>query len=197
MEEFASSENSDDDFAKGLDPEDARDVADGLLGSLGVDDELEATAVADSHVSGDGRENSGDESAGSSDADAEVEALAMGPRPLPSVEDFVAHSHVGPLGYVTTTLAPLDRLPVIGRITSWPHSKPELLRSTSCKCKLHPGCSTPARSRRVADNDLLLRWLFAGEYLPEGSRAEKEAARRAHEAMFRDLVAAPVGQAKT
>jgi hypothetical protein len=64
-------------------------------------------------------------------------------------------------GYIASTAEPWRWWPVVGRITSWPHAKPEHLRSVSCKCHVHHACGTPARGRAGISDDFLKLWLFS------------------------------------
>ena len=188
----ASHPGSDSDSCLGdLDPGplDAPDLVEELEHALGLDADIDCAADPPALTEGDA--DSDGEAA--SDPEAEVALLddAAPPGP-PGPADYVATCTMTPLGYISTTLPPLSALAVVGRITDWPADKPEPDRSCSCRCYMHPGCTTPAKRRRFLTNDLLLRWLFAGDFLPDGTREEKKAAGERHKRMFKDMFDATV-----
>lgn len=179
-----------DDIFGDLAPGDVEDIVDAKADALGIAEE--SGQLPDGEQSA-GAQHEGPEDL-ESDAEAEAAALAAAtaaPPHLPSSADYVANCDVSASGYVTTSLPPLSGVAIVGRITSWPAHKPEMSRSVSCRCYLHPGCTSPAKSRRAMPNEVLLRWLFAGEHLPEGTAAEKKAAGREHMRLFAQIAADP------
>ena len=95
-----------------------------------------------------------------------------------TLDEMVASAIVDPAGFVYSAHEPFLRGgQACGRITTWPDSKPEEKRSVSLKCNQHKKCAAIGM-RRVCDNHLLLRWLFAAEVPGEDAGAETwEAAR--------------------
>jgi hypothetical protein len=57
------------------------------------------------------------------------------------------------------------------------------------KCSVHPGCSSPAVKRYNITDDTFLRWLLSGEIpAPDATKAQKQALKAAHQAMFAKFV---------
>ena len=118
--------------------------------------------------------------------DAAIEEAEEVERP-PTLADTVAAAVIGPGGYVTCPLLSWDKVKIIGRLTSWPAHKPEIERSWSMKCMLHPGCSSPAKRRHAVSNELFLSWLFQGSLIRLDPAATQEQQKRdgvAHRALW-------------
>lgn len=93
--------------------------------------------------------------------------------------DPVVHATLGVGGYITCTVAPFNN-GVIGRITTWPESKPMENRSSSCKCYMHPKCAV-AKARWKVTDDMYIQWLFSVPPPSAGATAdEKRALAEAH-----------------
>ena len=149
-------------------------------------------APGDDHAAGAGGpdEDPGVPFDEASDAEAERQALvaADGAALAPAALAASAIMDVG--GYVTSTAPPWSDLGNIGRITSWPWDKPEMQRSCSAKCYVHPGCSSPAKVRWKTPDALLLKWLFSAQIpLADASRDAKKALCNAHKADFARIFA--------
>ena len=102
------------------------------------------------------------------------DAPAAEPPPL-DMQAVLGSSMVN--GYIACSVEPWSTVVgKVGRITTYPESKPLPDRSVSVKCYMHPGCSRTTKRSRVADDTLLL-WLYQGRPLPpRPTRAEKDAA---------------------
>lgn len=129
------------------------------------------------------------------EADADGASGAGSHDAPPALGALVASASVSPLGYVNSAHPMFSDVPNVGRITSWPSSVPEMRRSMSCKCYLHPSCGSPAKGRKTVSDDLLLRWLFAGDYEQDVSRDRKRELGEAHRAKWKALFSAHVANA--
>ena len=105
------------------------------------------------------------------------------------IELFIASATVSGMGYVSCPVEPMNRIVNVGRITTFPASKPLPQRSVAVKCYLHSNCSVTRQRSRFEDHQLL-RWLFAGECLLEGASAvQRAAAGTHHKALSNELLA--------
>ena len=80
----------------------------------------------------------------------------------PSSFTLVPEHEMDERGYVVSPAEPWVQWPAVGRITTWPSTKPVDLRSVSCRCSLHHECRTPASRRALVSDEFLIRWLFSG-----------------------------------
>lgn len=113
------------------------------------------------------------------------------------IELFIASARVSGMGYVSCPVEPMNRMVNVGRITTFPASKPLPQRSVAVKCYLHSNCSVTRQRSRFEDHQLL-RWLFAGECLPGGaSAAQRAAAGTRHKALSNELLARAAARAGT
>ena len=85
----------------------------------------------------------------------------------PTAEDAFAAAALVAGGYIKCALEPWHQ-GHIGRITSWPESKPLHLRSSSCRCYMHPGC-TVAKARSQVSDAFYMHWLFSKKPPPKGT----------------------------
>ena len=113
-----------------------------------------------------------------------VEPVYPPPPEVAAEPDFPSHvvaaqaCAVSPLGYVSCPLGLWSCRPSIGRLTSWPASKPVALRSISMTCYLHPNCSSPAKRRGAVSDDQMLQWLFFGSSAGWGNPGRVPSTRR-------------------
>jgi hypothetical protein len=160
--------------------------------------EAEEQLAEDAVDAGAGDEATGPAGAGES-ASAEAYAAELAEVGEPPLEEplsvtaqiraAVAMSVVSPAGYVRCTQPPWDGRAVLGRVTSWPASVPEALRSCSMRCYAHPRCSL-ARPRRATTNEALIEWLLHGA-LPPISEAPTPAAQASmHMDLWRSTMSA-------
>ena len=103
-------------------------------------------------------------------ADAEYEEDAAeedNPTPL----QLVAAAFEDEEGYVYCGLPPFqsDSKYRVGRLTSWPQSRPPEQRVWRAVCYQHAGCMTPPRLANRVTREQLLLWLFSP--CPEGAAA--------------------------
>ena len=131
-----------------------------------------------------------DEPALEQDVGGEAATAEEGASPSALVEDAIKHCKVSDSGYVTCSLEPWSAHRTLGRITTWPKDKDKQLRSISCKCYLHPKCSSAAKKVKVCSEETLLRWLLSG-HLPDSdaSSDRKKAWGKAHAAAFAGTLA--------
>ena len=106
-----------------------------------------------------------------------------------------ANAMVSPMGYIATDVVPWSAMASVGRITSWPASVDLAKRSVSCRCYMHPGCSSPARRRAQISDAELIDWLFSEKPLDAGATtAARKAAAAVHRAKWATAIAlAPAG----
>ena len=78
----------------------------------------------------------------------------------PTIMECIDAALTGPLGYITCPLGRWRDVAMIGRIITWPASKPIAQRSVSVRCYLHPTCTSPAKLRHSVSDRLLYGWLF-------------------------------------
>ena len=90
-----------------------------------------------------------------------------------SIEDAIANCKVSESGYVTCPVPPWDAR-TLGRITTWPKTKDEADRSTSCKCYIHSGCFSPAKLTKDCSQEFLLRWLLGGKIPAPGASTDRK-----------------------
>ena len=158
--------------------------------------EQEEGALAEGGDAGfamEGDDVAGEASADEADCLEAVEAEGEAERRPPSPAELRGSCHIDGRGYVTSPHPPwAGKHPGVGRLTTWPESKPVERRSVSMRCYLHPKCVTPARVRTKVSDDLLLRWLFGG-CVPEtgASRAREEELGKEHRALFSRMIAEP------
>lgn len=116
--------------------------------------------------------------------EVEDEALVQ-----PSPSSAAASAIISDVGYISCPIGPWGSIPSIGRITTWPASKEERLRSVSCRCLLRSCCVSPAKARSRVTNGQLLAWLFSGEIPPQGATTtQKREMGATHKAMFADIL---------
>ena len=183
-------DDADAEVVEDLDALDAEVAAEMLINPDGLGDGVPVPlcdAVVDAALAASGPDADVDDA---SDADAERGALAAAEAPpVPTVADLVTSAEVDRAGYVTSPIHPWGRR-AIGRITTWPAHKPLENRSVSAKCYLHPGCASPAKSRRTCSDAVLLEWLMSGQVPPPGATHEvKQAMIAAHRAQFAAIFA--------
>lgn len=91
------------------------------------------------------------------------EAAATVPDVQALVLAGVAAATISSSGYVHCPEPPWCEQVVghIGRVTTWPSSKPLAQRSVSCRCYAHPKCSF-AKSRAAISDEELYSWLLSG-----------------------------------
>ena len=107
---------------------------------------------------------------GDADSDADFEVAVVEAAAAAEVEAtmpcvaLAASAVVDEEGYVTNPSEPWSFLYKgrVGRITTWPETKPLLARNVSCKCLYHSDCSSKAVARSQITDQQLISWLFAG-----------------------------------
>lgn len=117
------------------------------------------------------------------------EREAMEPAPSPEFAEVTpevaaAGATISDAGYISSQAQGWQDIAAVGRITTWPSSKPVERRSVGCRCYLHPGCTSAARSRQVVDDQTLLRWLFSGQREPGATRERQHELAKLHKAAF-------------
>lgn len=112
--------------------------------------------------------------------------------PLPTVSQLVAASSVSELGYITCSLPPMAEFAgSIGRITTWPSTRPVESRSVSAKCYMHSSCGSPAKGRRVISDNQLLCLLYSGRYEPGANGARRRELAAEHKKMWSAVLSTP------
>lgn len=96
---------------------------------------------------------------------------------------------VGTMGYVTCPLAGWAPIPMVGRLTTWPESKPYESRSVSIKCFMHPRCGSPAKVRWKVSDEQLMTWLFSGAHEPNATQERRRALAAEHKALWGPIFA--------
>lgn len=164
-----------------------------VLGAEGMDPEvLEAT----------GPDERADEQSEASDPGVLTEAAGAPPASADAederdpIDAAIAAASVSSTGHITSDFGHWAALRMVGRITSWPAHLPEERRSFSCKCYLHPGCSSAAVRRHTADNNALMRWLFAGALEPDAVPSRKKELREEHMKLWTTMFPKPAPAAK-
>lgn len=97
------------------------------------------------------------------------------PPPPPSPEQLADLCEVDDRGQVWCAIPPFSVYRPVGRITTWPESKPLEKRSVSIRCALHPKCNVAKSRSKVTDRELLV-WLFSGDALGLGAASAEVAA---------------------
>ena len=157
-------------------------MADELAAALGMEPEDEANLAEALEAEPPGE--AGEES----DAEVEVAALdavaaAADAPAVPIWESaavFADAAVIDSKGFVSCPLPPWNALPIIGRITVFPDHGPLEKRNVSCKCKVHTGCSSPAKKRGGYTDREFLIWLFAGTCEPLCVRGRSEELAKEH-----------------
>lgn len=120
-------------------------------------------------------------------ADVDLGAMPAPTDHTQTPQSLAASATVSDLGYVSSPDPRFNDVPNIGRITTWPAKMPLERRSVSCRCYMHPNCTSPAKRRWAVGDDILLQWLFSGQCDPNASRERKEKLGEEHRAKWRTL----------
>ena len=191
-----------DAILAGMPADFAQDIVEEMEEVLGVGPDADAdvaAALAASAVAAAAA------AAGDADSDADSAAAVVEAAAAAEVEAampwivLAASAVVDEEGYVTNPLEPWSLLYQgrVGRITTWPKTKPLLARSVSCKCFYHVDCSSPAVKRSQITDQQLLSWLFAGVCEPGCVLGRSQVLAKEHKSSYRLVVAAaaPLGPA--
>lgn len=113
-------------------------------------------------------------------------------------EQLVQLAVLHPGGYISSRAPGFNTIPIVGRITSWPDTKPEEWRSVACRCSMHPSCSSAAKARRKVTDYQLQKWLFrrrrGGRWPPNTRRSLQPSLQGlTHHPMLDNFEAALVG----
>lgn len=158
-------------------PEDGifnEDIAEAMEAAVRIDQPLQP---AEENIVGGLDEDEGAVADGGPEQDTVAE-----PDAATVLDQGVAACRKDVLGYVTCAMPEFQHKPILGRITTWPESRPEEKRSLSMRCMLHTNCSVAVPRWRVTDQ-LLFRWLLEGVY-EDRPTAQRKAELRV---MHRDL----------
>ena len=170
-----------EDVAEGVDDEELCGISDASLDGLnGCDERDEDVGDADL-VGWDAEPPSGEHAIGH---DASSGGVGVPAPPLEVARASVVRAD----GYVLCPMQPWSSFGrPVGRITTWPDSRPMERRNVSVRCYMHPGCKRAFLRASVSD-ELLLQWLFSCWPLAAGSsESDREAARQLHYAQWHTL----------
>lgn len=188
----------DEDGLEGLAADELEAIASELAEAMGVAPEPMAAS------SGGGGE--GDPEAQGCESGQEEEALKVAsaergdddpPEVVATPKECADQAEISPMGYISCPLPPFNDKPAPGRLTTWPATKPLASRSVSVRCYMHPGCSSPAKSRRLVEDSLLVQWLFSAKVEPGATRERQHQLAKEHKELFKAMLAEAAAQAAT